>query len=205
VGIETTVGAPKEGFLSEALLSCPVLFLFEGGGLPHDGVPRAMEWGPRELELLARYLRGDGLLYVEGGHRYLAEMVGTVRGVLESQGSLLEIPTTHELYHSLHDYDRGFPGESATKSQAPRYWRRHPAELGLRGGPHPTGLWGWELEGEIAVVFSDLALLSKWGPDRSVSESDTTEVLPDIGPRMVHKLEAAANIVVYALTRGGGQ
>lgn len=202
-GIDASVSGPREGFLSEALLDCPIFFLFQGGGLTHDGVPEAMEWSPRELELLARYLRGGGFLYVEGEHRYLREMVRNVREVLDSQGgALLEIPVTHDLYHSLHDYDGGFPGESVAKAQAGQSWTRHPAELGIRGGPYPNGLWGYELDGEIAVVFSDLALLSKWWPDRSATESDTTDVLAEIEPK-VHKLQAAANIVVYALARSG--
>ena len=200
VGIEASVSAPREGFLSEVLLDCPMYFLFQGGGLQHDGVPHVMEWSLRELELLARYLRAGGFLYVEGGHRYLGEMIRNVREVLDSQGSLFEIPFTHDLYHSLHDYDRGFPGEFAAKGQARRSWTRHPAELGMRGGQYPTGLWGWELDGEIAVVFSDLALLSRWWPDPS--PSDTTDVLADMEPK-THKLQAAANIVVYVLTRGG--
>ena len=127
-----------------------------------------------------------------------------MRKALESQGTLLEIPATHNLYHSLHDYDRGFPGESSVKSPAPRSWRRHPAELGMQGGQNPAGLWGWELEGELAVVFSDLPLLRQWWPDASATDSDTTDVLADMGPK-VPKLQAAANIVAYALAKGGSR
>lgn len=63
------------------------------------------------------------------------------------------------------------------------------------------GVWGIEIDGELAVVLNDGVLLRNWDPDMGAAEAQAQgRDLPIKRPRLM----AATNVVVYALTRPHG-
>lgn len=175
-------GVPNPYFLSEQLLKDPIHFMFPGPRIGGRESERRTYLSDEEIELLGRYLREGGFLFVadsedsslytEYGPPWLREMIVHVHKALDGEGRFFEIPPSHPLYHSFYDFDSGFPGED----------KRHildvppPTWYFAKGVKDRPGLWGVELEGELVTVFSNAML----------------------EPR------PATNVVVYALTRPGG-
>ena len=91
----------------------------------------------------------------------------------------------------------GFPGEYKRRLldvPGPAWY--YPARF-PNDGWYPEGLWGVEVNGVLVAVLSDLQLLSFWTPDTLAEQGEPANAkLP--------ALQAATNIVVYALTREGG-
>ena len=185
-------------FRSAELLKDPIHFMFPGPRLGGKSSQRNTHLSEEELELLGRYLRGGGFLFIEGeppisgspdgepadSSGWMREMIVHVHDALYPDGRLIQVPFSHPVYHSFYDFDAGFPGEKRRGPlDAPV-----PASYFRRGEIDTPGLWGVELDGELVAVFSNTRL--------HISEDDAP---PDISA-----LVAATNIVVYALTRPGG-
>ena len=112
-------------FLSENLLKDPVHFLLEGGGMPAYRDEVMTQFSREEKDMLERYLRGGGFLFIEGSNRYLREMRSHLRSILGSEATLLPVPLSHPLYHAFYDFGGGFPGEvkaRATKMEDNPTW-----------------------------------------------------------------------------------
>ena len=199
-------------FLDEDLLKDPIHFLIQGAGLTlHTDYPLT-RFTEGEQELLGKYLRGGGFLFIEGSYRFLEEMADNLRRILGVDGRLYPLPVSHDLYHAYYDFDSGFPGE--VKQAGPELpgdaWY-YPANTRFDVveeevpidpdlvDPEPRlpalGIWGLEVEGEVVAVLSDLGMAARWG-----ESFNTTGVETGAEPH----LRAGTNIVVYAMTREGG-
>ena len=199
-------------FLSEQLLLYPIHFMYPGKGgstpdllwkwrtlegstysysasdmIEQSNTERFTYFSEEKLELLGRYLRSGGFLYVEGpsiepavrGEQmqwWLNEMIVHVHDALFPDGRYFQLPPTHPIYHAFFDLS---PREQKTRLldvPVPAWYFRE----GAKDWP---GLWGVELDGELVAVFNDTRLR----PDESA-----------------YGLKMMTNIVVYALSREGG-
>ena len=205
-------------FDSEDLLDDPVHFLFQDAGrLAYDS-SRLTHFDEEEKELLGRYMTGGGLLYLEGGYRYLSEMAAVLQEILGAKGSVGPVTVDHGLYHSFFAFPGGFPGEEAKEDQIelPGQTWYYPGseradevdvseELILTPVANeeisptmPTlGLWGVFVEGRLAAVLSDISLHENWAAS---FEEEQEEATTAAGPY----LQAGTNILMYVLTREGG-
>jgi hypothetical protein len=201
-------------FLSNELLRDPIHFFFPGQQRVPFSEPR-IRLAPKEIDLLADYLRGGGFLFADAGgeaddRRFLRGLVDLLRQALGSEGRLYELPSRHPAYHAFYDYDNGFPGEckdpvDELALSSPWFFPdRLPGEF------CPRGLWGIAIEDRLVGVISDLNLNRSW-PDTqdSVSEEasdvqDGVSVEPPLQGASLPSLRAATNIVVHALLRPEG-
>ncbi|MFH1570362.1 MAG: DUF4159 domain-containing protein, partial [Gemmatimonadota bacterium] len=207
LGVEARVDGDltRDRFLHPSLLEYPVHFLFGGGAVlnPVDGLQ--VEVVPEELEQLRRYLAGGGLLYLEGTGPFLAQMASALRQIAPPGSRLAQVPFDHPLYRAAYPFRSGFPGEGRRAEAPPGPEWYYPAS----GGPTdrrevvdpglPQGLWGVESQGELVALLSDLDLFAHWEPDVPIDQADEEEA-----PVKQLRLQAAANVVVYALTRPHG-
>ena len=206
-------------FLSENLLKDPVHFLLEGGGMPAYRDEVMTQFSREEKDMLERYLRGGGFLFIEGSNRYLREMRSHLRSILGSEATLLPVPLSHPLYHAFYDFGGGFPGEDkarATKMEDNPTWyyptqafdeqpaaeqiaffNPNAADGGEAEEPPRQGIWGVEMEGQLVAILSDMGLHQIWGLSFNAEAAGDEPVL--------YSLMAGANIVAYALTRDGGR
>ena len=155
---------------SEACFQYPLLFLT--GHLP-------VRFSAREVDVLRRYLRRGGLLFVDDhNHDVDGAFHKTVREeIARVAGALGALPTTHPLYRAFFAFDNGPPTTS-----------------------HEMNGWGDNLVHEhldavlfgtrIAVLYSNKDYSSEWSyhPDNKRFLS-------------VDNTKFAVNLVVYALTR----
>ena len=204
-------------FLSEHLLKDPIHFLFQGGGLQAYDPEYLTRFSEEEYELLGRYLRQGGFLFIEGYNRFLREMTEHLAQILGEDGRIYELPPTHPIYHAFYSFPSGFPGEQKGRLMDvegpawdyPEYQARETAEIERQNAfnpffqeqeteplPPPLGLWGVEVDGELVAVFSDLRLYTQWTGAIDPVTGDPVEATPS--------LSAATNVVVYALTRPSG-
>ena len=206
-------------FLSENLLKDPVHFLLEGGGMPAYRDEVMTQFSREEKDMLERYLRGGGFLFIEGSNRYLREMRSHLRSILGSEATLLPVPLSHPLYHAFYDFGGGFPGEDkarATKMEDNPTWyyptqafdeqpaaeqiaffNPNAADGGEAEEPPRQGIWGVEMDGQLVAILSDMGLHQNWGLSFNAEAAGDEPVL--------YSLMAGANIVAYALTRDGGR
>lgn len=204
-------------FLNELLLKDPIHFFFPGGLKRPTPYPLT-RLSEEELALLGRYLSGGGFLFVEGGRNYLDEMIAHLKQALRGKGRLFPLPLSHPLYTAYYDFSGGFPGEdkggmkqfeggdpwyfpgSQVRDVDPDAPPPPPSPTNPRAQqveePQALGLWGLELEGEVVAVLSDLGLHDKW-----ILKIDPEEPSDDF---VTYNLMASTNVVVYALTRSGG-
>ena len=180
---------PHRDFLSDELLEDPIHFLFQGWPPPRRGAFTYFE--AAEIARLGEYLRGGGTLYVEGSPPFLGEIFDHVRRALGDSTTIAPIPSSHPVYRAYYHFDSGFPGEFHKRSFAPL---RHfpPGASILRR----LGLWGVEVDGEVAVLFNDHSLIGGLYLSPTYFQEAVTRIRPD--------LAAATNIVTYALTRPQG-
>ncbi len=204
-------------FVSEQLLKDPIHFIVEGSGLPAYDPADLTRFSEEEYLLLKRYLHSGGFLFIEGGNRFLHEMIDHLKKVLGSDGNLFALPPSHPIYQSYYSFESGFPGENKQRIREPEgqswyYPLSNPRELfeaqsNARAADNPTlrqenaapdylGLYGVELNGELVAVLSDLQMASQWAMIATTAEESTENALPSLLP--------ATNIVIYALTRPGG-
>ncbi len=206
-------------FDSESLLDDPIHFLFEGLGNPVTTSDYRVRFDGQEKELLAKYMRGGGLLYIEGGYRFLSEMADTLKSVLAGEGGLGPVGVEHDLYHSFFDFETGFPGEEAKDrlveaSEGSWYYPGAArgdvmppdilesallSEVETAPGLPTLGLWGVQLDGRLVAILSDIGLGEKWGGMFQLQEEEGEEQ-DDSGPY----LEAGMNILMYVLSREDG-
>lgn len=206
-------GARYDYFLSENLLEDPIHFLIEGGGWEPYRSEYLTQISDEEKVLLGRYLREGGFLFIEGGYRYLAEMVRNLREILGQDGRLFPVPASHPLYHSFYEFGGGFPSEyhkeDVVEVTGPSWYypgsgRSDVIAVNADLSPDeqeapPTlpnlGIWAVEVNGEIAAVLSDLGMYAGWaGSFQTDPAADGAEL----------HLQAGTNIIIYALTREGG-
>ena len=173
------------------VLRHPILFLFQGGGLPTGTRSLcSVKLDDREMENLGRYLREGGFLFVEGDNCFLREVKDRIREALRPHGRLFKLPSDHPLYGVFYDFEAGAPGEE----RSPTYVYGDDVPVQPWWYPReklwPLGLWGVELEGRLVAILSDLALL--------------TSVPGDSTDGLGRHLQFGVNLVVYALTQPGG-
>ena len=176
----------------------PIHFLLQTENAPIFGRRhhRFTYFNPDEVALLGTYLRRHGFLYVEGNQWYLAEIYHYIHHALDGQLRIFPLPGDHPLYTAYYDVAGGLPGErKKTRPTLDQAWYEHPDPRGQSPTRDPLGLWGIELNGELAVVLSDLVLLGRLPPpDEDRDWSDIRD----------QQLAAVTNIVAYALTRSNG-
>lgn len=216
-------GMAVRGFSRETLLEDPIHFLFPGPLRGRASSTNRIFLDEDESERLGRYLTGGGFLLVDAGdtpddHWFLKEALRQIRRALKNRGEVVELPLDHPIYSAYYEFGDGFPGE--TKRDVMRFapglgnpWF-YPARTPCMGTLR--GLWGVESEGNLVAVLSDLDLRRKWVGERLPGDSppceDETqeeggeEDAADAGETVVRTpyLQAATNIVSYALTRPGG-
>ena len=212
--VEVGAGTARS-FTSQKLLKDPIHFLVEGAGTPAYLHNELVHFTDEEEELLSRYLREGGFLFIEGDgprkYAYLTAMVKALKDILQGDGFLYPLPTTHPVYHSFYEYDSLFPSEEIAL-KAPvlgdsswYYPRLPPADA-------PIGLWGLDLDGEVAAVISDLGLFARWinsgeplpeGEGEPVGDDEENEAAEQSADSEPY-LQAGTNIIVYALTRSKG-
>lgn len=206
-------------FLSENLLKDPVHFLLEGGGMPAYRDEVMTQFSREEKDMLGRYLRGGGFLFIEGSNRYLREMRSHLRSILGSEATLLPVPLSHPLYHAFYDFGGGFPGEDKARvtkmednptwyyptqafdeqpaAEQVAFFNPNAADGGEAEEPPRQGIWGVEMDGQLVAILSDMGLHQNWGLSFNSEAAGDEPVL--------YSLMAGANIVAYALTRDGGR
>ena len=196
--------SPHRQFTSRALLEDPVHFLLQGLPRPRADSSRVAEehrhpfgrgapylpdhltdLSPTELHLLGDYLRGGGLLYIEGGPPYLGEMFAHLRRAFDDSVHIVRLPASHPVYHAYYHFESGFPGEH----------KESDSTFVLPRG-YPLGLWGVEVDGEVAAIFSDLPLFGSLHLPANYFKEAVARSRPP--------LNALANIVAYGLTRSRG-
>ena len=211
-------GFPIDYFNGAPLLKDPVQFLF-------PGVQRGATNGPRvvlseeEQVFLGKYLRGGGMLFIDAGQgsddrRFLETMIDLLKRLIGAEGRLYAMPANHALYHAYYSYENGFPGElKRPVAEIPISNWYYPDQMPCTSQP-PRGLYGVEWQGQVVAVISDLELHRRWsGLASSCPESEEgsaeggeeeAEMTEAEAPVKMPALQAASNIVFYALTRPGG-
>lgn len=208
----------QEYFLSEQLLKDPIHFLVESYGLRFSNPEVLTRFSEAEMALLRQYLDAGGFLFVEGSaappQRYLRDMIGHLRQLIGDEGGIFELPPEHPLYFSFFSFDLGFPGEDKRRvSDWGRNSWHYPETRMWRGDggmdaaePVPLGIYGINYRGDLVGVISDLNLAGRW-VERAAGEPSVGRRPESVEPEPVvdHEgaLQAATNIVAYALTRPG--
>jgi hypothetical protein len=181
---------PHYTFLSDELLEDPLHFLFQALHPPQRGP--FTQFDRAEIARLGEYLRHGGTLYVEGSPPFLTEIYDHVRRALGDSTTVAPLPLSHPLYRAYYRFDDGFPGERPKRPATAQEF--FPASS--TPYPSPFGLWGVEVDGEVAVLFNDLPLIGGlYLPSTYFQE---------LVPLARGALAAATNIVTYALTRPQG-
>lgn len=210
-------GIAVRGFSSDRLLDDPIHFLFPGPLRGRASSENRIFLDEDESERLGRYLAGGGFLLVDAGDGpddqwFLKEALRQIRRALKSRGEVFELPLDHPIYSAYYEFGDGFPGE--IKRDVMRFdpqigdrWF-YPARTPCMGTLR--GLWGVELEGDLVAVLSDLDLRRRWVGEAlpCADEAQEEEGEQDAGEGesivSVPYLQAATNIVSYALVRPGG-
>ena len=212
---------PVHRFTTRELLRDPIHFLIEGGGLPLVGDWPPLQVSAREKELLAEYLRGGGLLYIEGGDFFLGEAVRLLRELLPEAPGIRPISAEHPIYHSFYSFPAGFPSEDKQrwdylKDLKPSWDYPSPdlqptqvtaanvnPELVEPPDLRRNGLWGVSLGDTLVAIVSDLPLHAGWAEmtrEEVVEPGQEEELQPSwAGPA----LAAGVNLIVHAVTRTG--
>lgn len=212
---------PVHRFTTRELLRDPIHFLIEGGGLPLVGDWPPLQVSAREKELLAEYLRGGGLLYIEGGDFFLGEAVRLLRELLPEAPGIRPISAEHPIYHSFYSFPAGFPSEDKQrwdylKDLKPSWDYPSPdlqptqvtaanvnPELVEPPDLTRNGLWGVSLGDTLVAIVSDLPLHAGWAEmtrEEVVEPGQEEELQPSwAGPA----LAAGVNLIVHAVTRTG--
>ena len=201
-------GGTARYFFSDELLKDPVHFLFPVRGHAGSSQLKRIDMSDEEIEQLSRYLKNGGFLFVDAGASsddrwFLREMVDYLRRALGAEGRLFKIPAGHAIYHSFYSYEEGFPGEE--RMEGIEGWANpwfYPERVPC--GEIARGLWGIEFEDELIGVISDLDLHLRWSGEATFCDTAETEEETEEPPVRTPYLQAATNVVVYALTRPGG-
>ncbi len=217
-------GVAVRGFSSDTLLEDPIHFLFPGPLRGRASSEERIFLNQGDSERLGRYLRGGGFLFVDAGdgpddHWFLKEALRQIRRALQNRGQVFEIPLDHPVYRAYYAYEDGFPSENKRAvtrfpiglGNAWYYPERTPCMGTLRG------LWGVETpEGQLVALLSDLDMRRRWvGEPLANGACQTEEESPEgaggeegaAGEEQIARLpylQAATNVVVYALMRPGG-
>ena len=208
-------------FTGRELLRDPIHFLVQGEGLPTVGDWPRLQLSPEERALLEEYLRGGGLLYIEGGGLFLKEAVTLLRELLPEAPGIRPVPSEHPVYHSFYTFSGGFPGEDKERWDYLKDLRQSwsyptpeppapppppnidPELVDPAEGVRRNGLWGVSLGDTLVAIVSDLPLHAAWSEmadeDEPAEEGEEPPPPSWSGPALV----AGVNLVVHALTRTG--
>ena len=220
-------------FSSRTLLRDPIHFLIQEGGMPLVGDWPLLQLDDGEKQLLGEYLRGGGLLYVEGEGRFLGEAVSLLRELLGRAAGISPIPAGHALYHSFYSFPAGFPGEDKERWDYLRdlepSWHYPapgpPLETVTAANVNPNldaaaprrmnGLWGVSLGDTLVAIVSDMPLHAGWS-QMTVDDEEEAAAVPAAGQEgdpwwtavlppdwSAPALRAGVNLIVHAVTRTG--
>ena len=210
-------GYPAAYFNARPLRKDPVHFFFPG--VQHGSTNgRRVVLSEQEQVFMGAYLRGGGMLFIDAGHsaddrRFLKTMVVLLKGIFGAEGKMYALPADHAVYRSFYNYENGFPGElkRPVVEVAGSNWY-YPDRMPDTTQP-PRGLYGVEWQGRMVAVISDLALHRSWSGMASADEDGqevpadgggTQEAAEDEAPTQIPFLQAATNVVFFALTQPGG-
>lgn len=194
--IEALLQKPStHGFRASALLNYPIHFLLQDVGWPAYEGRFLTYFDAGETKHLGAYLRRGGFLYIEGHPRYLAEMYGHICRALEMHAAIRPLSKRHKLYGTPFNIAPYFADAFGTPRSVGKDWYRETNARRLAEWPHALGLWGIDIDGELAVLFSDRALLGHAVPAANRKEADYARAA---------QLRAVSNIVAYALQRSNG-
>ena len=190
---------PVQRFSSRTLLRDPIHFLIQQGGLPLIGDWPLLQLGEDEKQLLGEYLRGGGLLYVEGEGRFLTGAVSLLRELLGEAAGIAPIPAEHALYHSFYSFPSGFPGEDKERWDYLRdlepSWH-YPASgpplervtaanvdpgLAAPAARRTSGLWGVSLGDTLVAIVSDMPFHAAWSQMTADDEEAEAAAAPAPG------------------------
>lgn len=217
-------GVAVRGFSSDRLLEDPIHFLFPGPLRGRASSQERIFLNDSDSARLGHYLRAGGFLFVDAGdgpddHWFLKEALRQIRRALQGRGQVVELPLDHPVYRAYYTYEDGFPGENKRAVMRfpiglgnPWYYpERTPCMGTLRG------LWGVETaEGQLVAILSDLDMRRRWVGEPLANGACQTEEEqaegegneePGAGEAEIVRLpslQAATNVVVYAMTRPGG-
>lgn len=164
---------------SRALFEVPFLYM-TGRDLP-------ISFTKVELEHLGRYLREGGFAFIEDigrrmrGTPFDQQMRSVLREALGSDAKFFVLPKDHPIYHSYYDFYDGPP----LGGDVWDYERKKPLQAG-----NVDYLEGIEIEGRLAVLFSDVNVSWYWGSRYAEGRE--------------RGLQFGVNIIAYALTQAGG-
>ena len=129
-------------------------------------------------------------------------MPGIVEGVkhelhplVPETARLLALPADHPLFSAAYHLRAGFPGNAGRPERfdldadGSESWELPPPGAGLSGTT-----WGIEIDGRLQVVLCAGRMFRDWQPNPAIADLDSVEM-----PTTTPYLQAAANIVVYAL------
>lgn len=187
------------GFFDPNLLAAPIHFLFQGGGEAALNIHDQLRLSPDEETLLGQYLAEDGFLYFEGDAQYLRLAAELLHRIAPEGARLVSVPQDHTIYTEAFDLTGGFPGEhsrSRSDSLWAARWELPPVDVQTIGW---AALWGLEVDGKLLAVLTRQSMFRRWQPDIFATKSDS--IAP---PIKVPLLRAAANIVVYAVSKRQG-
>ncbi len=186
----------RHGFRASDLLEYPMHFLLQDLAWTSFDRQWLTYMDEDEVAHIGAYLRRGGFLYIEGHPRYLAEMYTHICRALNTRVAIAPLPDHHPLYSALYDFTPRFPGEKKKPLHDGKLWYRETSWRTLAEWPHALGLWGIEIDGELAVLFSDQVLLGRLGLAPKPGD--------DAYSQRQGQLAAVANIVAYALERQNG-
>ncbi len=149
---------------SDELFGYPLLFLTGHGNIRLTG---------EEVEYLQAYLNNGGFLYVDDDYGLDTAIRREMRRVFPEQ-DFLELPFSHDIYHSFFNFDGGLP------------------KIHEHDGKEPRGYGLFDESGRLAVFYTWETNPSDGWADPS-AHGDTPE-------KREAALRLGTNIVVYALT-----
>lgn len=173
-------GKPME-LSSPDLFKAPLIYM-----TGKDNPEMPLSFTDVELENLTRYLERGGFAFIEDigqripGTSFDQQMRYYLRKALGAKAKFFRLPKDHPLYHSYYDFLDGPPLGGETWD----YERNVP----LKRGPVDY-LEGIEINGRLAVLFSDINVSWYWGSPYATGRE--------------RGLQFGVNIVAYALTQPG--
>lgn len=179
--LRASIQGPIIELSSPDLFQAPLIYMT---GKDSPEVP--LSFSDVELENLARYIETGGFAFIEDigqripGTPFDQQMRYYLRKALGAKAKFFRLPKDHPLYSSYYDFPDGPPLGGET-------WD-HERNVPLERGPVDY-LEGIEINGRLAVLFSDINVSWYWGSPYATGRE--------------RGLQFGVNIVAYALTEPG--
>ena len=148
----------------DRVFNYPILFLTGHGNIRLAGL---------EVEYLQAYLNNGGFLYIDDDYGLDTAIRREMERVFPDQ-AFVELPFTHDIYHSFYDFDGGLP------------------KIHEHDGKEPRGYGLFDESGRLAVFYT-------WETNPSDGWADPS-AHGDSPEKREAALQMGTNIVVYALT-----